>query len=124
MYGRKTSVFASTFNAAIFAFDSGAAKDIQTSLICRFFQGIFGSAPITCAGSVLVDMFSPQVRANATVAYGIAVRGGPTLGPIVGGAIVISMTWRWTQYVTGIFVCDPAWPNSVGYANSNSNYSS
>ena len=101
--GRKTSVLAPTFIAAMFAFGGGAAKDIQTILICRFFQGIFGSAPITCAGGVLVDMFSVEVRANATVAYGLAVLGGPTLGPVVGGAIVVSTSWRWTQYVTGIF---------------------
>lgn len=39
------------------------------------------------------------------VAYAMAVVGGPTLGPIIGGAICIShLRWRWTQYITGIYV--------------------
>lgn len=39
----------------------------------------------------------------ALIGYTMAVVGGPTLGPIVGGAIIVTGTsWRWTQYVTGI----------------------
>ena len=34
----------------------------------------------------------------------MVVVGGPTLGPIVGGAIVQHTTWRWTEHVTGIFM--------------------
>lgn len=54
----------------------------------------------------------------------MAVVGGPTLGPIVGGAICqSSLGWRWTQYITGIFmmvmlfldvlVLDESYPNSL-----------
>lgn len=36
----------------------------------------------------------------AIVGYAFAVVGGPTLGPIAGGAIVSSyLRWRWTEYV-------------------------
>jgi len=52
VYGRKLAVLIPTFVAAIFAFGGGAAKDIQTILVCRFFQGIFGSAPVTNTGGV------------------------------------------------------------------------
>lgn len=38
------------------------------------------------------------------MAYSIAVSIGPTLGPIVGGAIIQSgLSWRWVEYVAGIF---------------------
>lgn len=30
----------------------------------------------------------------------MAVVGGPTIGPIVGGAICQTISWRWTQYVS------------------------
>ena len=34
----------------------------------------------------------------------MALVGGPTLGPIIGGACVISsLGWRWCQYLTGIY---------------------
>ena len=50
--------------------------------------------------------------------------GGPTLGPLIGGAICVShLRWRWTQYITGIFqmfvlvldviIVDESYPNAL-----------
>ncbi|KAK4541817.1 hypothetical protein LTR36_007349 [Oleoguttula mirabilis] len=104
VYGRKPAVVIPTFIAAMFAFGGGAAKDLQTIMLCRFFQGLFGSAPVTNTGGVLGDIWSAEQRGAAIVAFAMAVVGGPTLGPIVGGAICDSyLGWRWTQYITGIF---------------------
>ena len=104
LYGRKPAVLIPTFISAIFAFGCGAGKDIQTVIICRFFQGLFGSAPVTNTGGVLGDIWSSEQRGAAIVGYAMAVVGGPTLGPIIGGAIVTSsLRWRWTQYITGIY---------------------
>lgn len=124
MYGRKWVVLIPTFIAGIFAFGAGAAKDVQTLMICRFFQGLFGSAPVTNTGGVLGDIWTPKQRGTALVGYAMAVVGGPTLGPIIGGAICVSgASWRWTQYVTGIYVMfifvidvlvlDESYPNSL-----------
>lgn len=89
------------FIAGVFAFGTATAKDIQTVLITRFFTGFFGSAPVTNTGGVLGDIWSPQQRGAAIVGYAMAVVGGPTLGPIIGGAVCQSyLGWRWTQYVS------------------------
>lgn len=88
------------FIAACFSFGTAVAKDLQTVLITRFFAGLFGSAPVTNTGGVLGDIWSPSQRGTAIVGYAFAVVGGPTLGPIAGGAIVSSyLRWRWTEYV-------------------------
>lgn len=101
LYGRKAAVMTPYFIAGVFAFGTATAKDIQTVLITRFFTGFFGSAPITNTGGVLGDIWSPQQRGAAIVGYAMAVVGGPTLGPIIGGAICQSyLGWRWTQYVS------------------------
>ncbi|PGH02557.1 hypothetical protein GX51_04584 [Blastomyces parvus] len=105
LYGRKPAVLFPYFIAAIFMFTAGSAKDIQTVMISRFFCGFFGSAPITNTGGVLSDLFPPEQRAAAIVGYALAVIGGPSLGPIVGAAIVQShLGWRWTEYITGIMM--------------------
>ncbi|EGE80721.1 MFS multidrug transporter [Blastomyces dermatitidis ATCC 18188] len=105
LYGRKPAVLFPYFIAAIFMFASGSAKDIQTVVISRFFAGFFGSAPITNTGGVLSDLFPPEQRAVAIVGYALAVVGGPSLGPIVGAAIVQSdLRWRWAEYITGIMM--------------------
>ncbi|KIM99526.1 hypothetical protein OIDMADRAFT_146184 [Oidiodendron maius Zn] len=105
VYGRKPAVLIPYFIAACFSFGTASAKDIQTILITRFFAGLFGSAPVTNTGGVLGDIWAPQQRGTAIVGYAFAVVGGPTLGPIVGGAIVSSyLRWRWTEYLTGIMM--------------------
>lgn len=107
VYGRKQAVLTPYFIAAIFSIASGAAKDIQTVLITRFFTGIFGSAPVTNTGGVLGDLWSPKQRAAALVGYAYAVAGGPLLGPIIGGAICISdkfSGWRWLGYLNGMYM--------------------
>ncbi|KAM0806128.1 MFS multidrug transporter [Usnea florida] len=105
VYGRKTAVLAPYFIAAIFSFATGAAKDIQTVLLTRFCTGFFGSAPVTNTGGVLFDIWSPEQRGMAMVGYAIAVVGGPTIAPVIGGAITSShLRWRWTEYLTGILM--------------------
>ena len=104
LYGRKPAVLIPTFISGIFALGCGAGKDIQTVIITRFFQGLFGSAPVTNTGGVLGDIWSPEQRGAAIVGYAMCLVGGPTIGPLIGGAICTSyLRWRWTQYVTGIY---------------------
>jgi hypothetical protein len=57
VYGRKNAVLPPMFVAAMFSFGTGAAKDIQTIMITRFFAGFFASAPVTNTGGVLADLF-------------------------------------------------------------------
>lgn len=54
----------------IFNIGVAVAKDYQTLMICRFFGGFFGSAPLAITAAVFADMYSNTVsRAN----------GGPQL---------------------------------------------
>ncbi|KAL1635899.1 hypothetical protein SLS58_010067 [Diplodia intermedia] len=105
VYGRKPAVLIPYFISAIFAFGTATAKDIQTVMITRFFAGLFASAPVTNTGGVLGDIWTPKQRGVAIVGYAMAVVGGPTLGPIVGGAVAQTsyLGWRWTEYLTGIY---------------------
>lgn len=60
---------------------------------------------MTNTGGVLADIWPPEQRGIAIVGYGIAIVGGPTLGPIIGGALTTSGDrWRWTEYLTGIIM--------------------
>ncbi|KAF2730827.1 MFS general substrate transporter [Polyplosphaeria fusca] len=106
-YGRKPSVLLPIFGLMVFTFSYGAAKDIQTILICRFFGGIFGGAPLSNVGGVLADIWPPTQRGAALLLWGMAVIIGPLIAPIVGGAVVIGQPetgWRWTGYLTGIIL--------------------
>ncbi|KAK4941599.1 hypothetical protein LTR10_018476 [Elasticomyces elasticus] len=104
VYGRKNAVLPPMFIAACFSFATGAAKDLQTVMITRFFAGFFASAPVTNTGGVLGDLFPSSQRGIAIASYAMAVVIGPVFGPIVGAALVVqpNLRWRWTEYLTGI----------------------
>lgn len=60
---------------------------------------------MTNTGGVLADIWPHQQRGIAIVGYAITIVAGPTLGPIIGGAVTSSyLGWRWTEYLTGIIM--------------------
>ncbi|KAK9454671.1 major facilitator superfamily domain-containing protein [Dipodascopsis uninucleata] len=105
VYGRKIGCLIPFFLSGLFAIGCAAASNIQTVIIMRFFQGLFGGAPVSNSGGVLGDIWSPDARAIALVCYGFVVAGGPTISPVISGAIAVSGPdgWRWVQYLTAIY---------------------
>ena len=72
-------------------------------MICRFFGGLFGSAPLAIVAAVFSDMFSNAVRGISIAVFSATVFMGPLLAPFIGGFIVDSyLGWRWTMYITAI----------------------
>lgn len=103
LYGRRAVLVPSMFGFVCFAFATGAAKDIQTIMICRFFCGFIGASPLVVAPASLADIFSAVSRGKAMVNFAMVVFGGPMLGPILGGFTAKNDTlgWRWCAYFTG-----------------------
>ncbi|KAF2426541.1 MFS general substrate transporter [Tothia fuscella] len=103
LYGRKTPLFIGFFLFALFTIPVAVAQDVETIMVCRFFGGVFGSAPLGIGGGILADMWDPVNRGYATVIFSGTTFLGPITGPIAGGFITMSsLTWRWTQYLTAI----------------------
>lgn len=104
LYGRKTVLLPSMFGYVCFCMAVGAAKDIQTIMICRFFAGFVGAAPLVVAPAAMADIFDGKTRGKAVTNFAMVLFGGPMLAPIVGGFIVKNphMGWRWTSYMSGL----------------------
>lgn len=103
LYGRKPPLFFGFFVFAIFQIPVAVAQNLQTIMLCRFFGGVFGSAPLGIVGGQLTDFWGPLDRGVAMVTFASATFIGPVAGPIVGGFIVQShLGWRWTEYITAI----------------------
>lgn len=87
-----------------FSIGTALSRNAQSIFITRFFGGFFGSAAISNVNAALGDIWSREARGTAVTFYGICVVGGPTLGPVVGSAILVNphMGWRWTEYVAAI----------------------
>lgn len=104
LYGRKPVMVCSCFGYMLFCFAVATAKDIQTIMICRFFAGFIGAAPLVVAPAAMSDMFGAATRGEAMTIFAMVLFGGPMLAPILGGFIVKNpgLGWRWTSYFTGL----------------------
>ncbi|KAF1963972.1 MFS general substrate transporter [Bimuria novae-zelandiae CBS 107.79] len=103
LYGRKYPLYFGFFVFAIFQIPVAVAQNLQTIMLCRFFGGMFGSAPLGIVGGALTDFWGPIERGVAMTTFAGATFVGPVAGPIVGGFIVQShLGWRWTEYITAI----------------------
>ncbi|EIN08811.1 MFS general substrate transporter [Punctularia strigosozonata HHB-11173 SS5] len=101
LYGRKISVLAPMIIFICFTAGTATAENLQTIFITRFFAGVMASSPVATVGGGLADMFDQKERGTAVVFYSLAVVAGPTLGPIIGGAVSqSSLGWRWTEYLS------------------------
>lgn len=107
LYGRKLGVIVPLFFSAVFALGCGFSQNFATLLVCRFFQGLFGGAPVANTGGVLGDIWKPRTRGLALVGYSFVVTGGPASAPLMGaafGTLGIDIGWRWTQYFSAIYM--------------------
>jgi DHA2 family multidrug resistance protein len=84
----------------------GLAWSLPTLVIARILQGIGGGAMVPIAQSIMLESFPPQKRGVAMAAFAQGVVVAPILGPVIGGWITDSYSWRWIFYINvpvGIF---------------------
>ncbi|KAF4947193.1 hypothetical protein FSARC_14029 [Fusarium sarcochroum] len=97
-YGRRW-IFYITFVAYMaFNFLCAFPTTFGSLLVGRFLAGVFISAPLSTTPGVLVDLWDPIERGNATGIFSLASWVGPSLGPIVSGFVQLKKTWRWGMY--------------------------
>ncbi|GAA5887424.1 hypothetical protein JCM6882_002524 [Rhodosporidiobolus microsporus] len=102
-FGRRAVFIPTYLLFAIFHIPCALAKNVETLLICRFLAGFWGSAPLTNSGGIISDLFTASERALAMSLFALAPFAGPVLGPIVGGFLGITVSWRWIFWLLTIF---------------------
>lgn len=103
IYGRRGVLVISSFGFALFNFAVATAKDLQTIMICRFFAGFIGAAPLAVVPAAFADMFDTNIRGKAICLFSLGVFVGPILAPVIGSYITQHTTWRWLEYVIACF---------------------
>jgi DHA2 family multidrug resistance protein len=111
----------------------GLSQSLGQLIIFRLLQGFFGGGLQPNQQAILLDTFEPSKRAAAFGVTAIATIVAPILGPMLGGIITDSASWRWIFFINipvgiiavflvSILVEDPPWeqekqklPRSVDY---------
>lgn len=102
LYGRVPVLQLANLVFLVFNLACGFAQDSAQLLVCRFFAGLGGSAPLAVGGGVLGDCFTADQRGQAVALYSLMPLLGPAIGPICGGFIAEYSTWRWAFWSVSI----------------------
>ncbi|KAJ5375921.1 hypothetical protein N7509_012807 [Penicillium cosmopolitanum] len=102
IYGRVIVLQLSNLFFLVFNIGCAVSQTKVQMIVCRFFAGLGGSAPLAVGGGVLSDCFRPEERGKSIAIYSLAPLLGPALGPVAGGFIAENTTWRWVFYATSI----------------------
>ena len=84
------------------------AWNIESMIIFRALQGLFGGALIPTAFGAVFIIFPKEMRTKVSMIIGLVVTLAPTLGPTLGGYITEHISWHFMfllNVIPGIFVC-------------------
>jgi DHA2 family multidrug resistance protein len=118
VFGRKRLLMASVAGFTSSSFLCGLAPNLPTLIVFRILQGATGGAMQPLSQAVLLEAFSPQDRGKAMGFWGLGIVVAPILGPVLGGWLTDSYSWRWVFYInipvgvaslimTRLFIFDP-----------------
>src|SRR6476619_837010 len=123
-FGLKRLFLTSVAGFTIASMLCGMAQSLVQIVLFRILQGAFGAALVPLSQSVLLDIYPKERQGSAMALWGIAVMVGPVLGPVLGGWLTESYTWRWVFYInipvgitslvmTHLFIFDPPYIRQV-----------
>lgn len=102
-YGRKVVVLVTTPIFALFTLGAGFSDNFASLVICRFLAGAFAAPAVGNAAATITDYTAGRYRGISMAFYFSIPTFGASLGPVVGGFVVQSKGWRWTQWTTLFF---------------------
>ena len=118
VFGRKRYYMACVVIFSLSSLLCGLAPSLGILIVCRILQGVGGGGLAPVEQAILVDTFPGARRAAAFAVYSMAIVTAPAIGPILGGWITDSFSWRWifiinvplgvlSLVLTSRFVSDP-----------------
>ncbi len=92
--GRRPPVMVGMAGFVVASFLCAVAPNIETLILCRFLQGLFGSAGMVIPRAMIRDLFSGIRAAQFFSLLMLVIGAGPILAPTLGGAILLLTDWR------------------------------
>ncbi len=99
LYGRKTFFQAAIVIFLIGSVLSGLSQSITQLIIFRAIQGIGGGGLMVGAQTIVGDVVPPRERGRYQGFFGAVFGVASVVGPLLGGFLVDSLSWRWVFYV-------------------------
>ncbi len=78
---------------------AGTSDSLETMLITRVFQGLFGAPIFPLGQAIILASFTRAQHPFVLMAWGVGGVMGPILGPMFGGLVAELINWRWAFYM-------------------------
>ena len=119
-FGRKRMLLMSVTGFTIASFFCGLAPTLGFLIFFRVVQGACGGGLQPISQAILLESFAPEDRGKAMGFWGLGIVVAPMLGPVLGGWLTDSHSWRWVFYInvpigiasllmTELFIFDPSY---------------
>jgi DHA2 family multidrug resistance protein len=117
-FGRKRTLMAAVTGFTIASVLCGLAPSLGVLIFFRIIQGATGGALQPLSQAVMLEAFPPRDRGKAMAFWGLGIVVAPMLGPVLGGWLTDTYSWRWVFYInlpvgaasiimTRLFIFDP-----------------
>ena len=104
LYGRLPIYHICNVGFVIFTVACAVSSNLNMLIAFRFFEGLFGSAPLTIGGGSIADMIIQEKRGGMMAIWAMGPLMGPVIGPVAGGYLSQAKGWRWVFYLLAIVV--------------------
>jgi len=98
-FGRRNILLVSVGGFTVFSFLCGLAPNLPALIIFRVLQGATGGGLQPLSQAILMEAFPPAERGKAMAFWALGIVVAPMLGPVLGGWITDSYSWRWLFYI-------------------------
>ncbi len=105
-FGRKRILMISVTGFTLSSVACGMAPNLAMLIIFRIVQGATGGGLQPLSQAIMLESFRPQDRGKAMAFWALGIVVAPMLGPVLGGWITDTYSWRWVFYINlpiGIF---------------------
>lgn len=98
-FGHKRLLLIATVGFMFSSLACGLSVSLVEMVIFRLLQGLFGAVFVPISQYVLHDTFSREEQGMAMSIWGMGIMLAPILGPVVGGYITDTWSWRWVFFI-------------------------
>ncbi|KAI1339355.1 major facilitator superfamily domain-containing protein [Xylariaceae sp. FL0016] len=99
IYGRRDMICVAWLLFGGFSFGCGFAQTMPQLIICRAFQGMGGSGLYSLGQIALFEVGPTHKPSLMGAMIGLTLAVSYVLGPVLGGIISSSTTWRWIFWI-------------------------
>ena len=99
MVGKKPIFLSGTIAFAIGSVLAGLAPDIKLLLFFRVLQAIGGAFATALSMGIVTETFPASERGRALGLFSAVVSVGGIAGPLLGGALLEYLSWRWIFFI-------------------------